>query len=487
MTPEAWWSRLRAAALVGTGRRAVPPSTSLGVAERNEPPEQRALDGAALGAMLHRAGQLPDRGEQVVPAPEDRLPAAPARALQVLDLVLDQPPAGMGNTEILLRAWLAACADSGHRVPHTRLSVLLERGERSSALRAPLRAVIDERGRWLAARNPAWAWALVRAEDVVRRDHEDVDADAWALLPDTERATALQRVRYRDPARGRELLLGTWPKDPAKVRAAHLEALAIGLSADDEHVLEAALDDRAASVRAVAVDLLDGLPGSARAARMAGRLRPLLRTSGLLGRTLEVALPDDPDPDGVRDGLGKPPPGRSSRGWWLERIVAGAPLDVWGDNPDKVVRKVDADDALKGLRRAAVRRHDVAWAEALLPRHPDPELVQVLPATRREQVVLSLLGQTDRPQLGRLLAAVPGPWSRELSEAVVTDLAGRKHPYGSLEDLPLSRLHPLARSRLERWLARIPDKSPVDKALRRSVRNLVQLHSLRDTISEAFR
>lgn len=487
ITPDGWWSRLRAAALVGTGRRPVPDITPLGVAGRAGSAEQRALDGAALGAALHRAGRLPARVQApAAAAAPDRLPVAPPRAVQVLDLLLDQPPAGLGNTEALLRTWLEACAGSGHRVPHVRLPVLLGRGEHATALRQPLRAAIDERGRWLAARNPAWVWALTGGEDVVGEDG-DVDPDAWALLPDAERAAALQRLRYRDADRGRELLLGTWATDPAKVRAAHLQALAIGLGTADTDVLESALDDRAGSVRAVAADLLDALPGSPRGSRMAERLRPLLHTTGLLGRGLEVALPDDPDPAAVRDGLGKPPAGRARRGWWLERIVAGAPFEVWGEDPGRVVRRLSQDDALAGLRRAAVRRHDAAWAEALLSTRPDPDLLHLLPAGRREQVVLGLLGATDRALLGPLLAAVPGPWSPDLSEAVVADLARRKHPYGHLDDLPLSRLHLAARPRLERWQARIPESSPTDKALRRSVRNLVQLHSLRETISEAFR
>jgi hypothetical protein len=222
---------------------------------------------------------------------------------------------------------------------------------------------------------------------------------------------------------------------------------------------------------------------------MAERLRPLVGTTGLLGRSVEVALPDEPDAAGVRDGLGPAPAGRSQRGWWLETMVAGAPLDVWGEQPDRAVRRLhEHDEVLAGLRRAAVRRSDARWAAALLAVGVEPRLVGVLPAAERERTVLDLLGRTERAGLGPLLDVVPGPWTAAFSEAVVDDLSRRTFPGGHLDDLALlaDRLHPAARPRLEHWLSRIPAKTPSDKALARNVRNLVQLQSLRETISEAF-
>lgn len=494
------WSRqLRAAALVGTARRPAPSSTTLGCADRPAgSSDERALDCAALAAALYRAGRVSTTAtrETVTAAGPDERPGAPARAVQLLDLLLDQPPAGARNSDTLLQHWLIACVRSRHRLPHARLPTMLERGTKVGFLRGPVREVLDERGRWLAGKNPDWAWACTEAAQA-SVDPTDIDADAWAQLPDPERLSALHRLRAQDPDAARQLLLSTWGQDPAKVRQAHLETLGTRLSSADEALLESALDDRAASVRALAADLLDGLPDSARGRRMEQRLRPLLQHKGLLGRTLEVLLPEDPDGPGIRDGLGKATAGRSARGWWLERIVAGAPFDVWGDDPDRVVGKVDGD-VRAGLRRAALRRQDAAWARALLQLGPDPQLLAVLPPAEREQLTAGLLGQTDRAALSELLAAVPAPWSAGFSELVVADLSRRQHtgtaqqkarlPGGYIEDLALgTRLDPSVRPLLERWLARIPDKTPADQALARSVRQLVQLHALRETISEAFR
>ena len=56
-----------------------------------------------------------------------------------------------------------------------------------------------------------------------------------------------------------------------------MAALLVGLGLADEPFLESCLDDRARPVREEACRLLDRLPGSARAARMADRLRPFMR------------------------------------------------------------------------------------------------------------------------------------------------------------------------------------------------------------------
>lgn len=479
-----WTRQLRSAALVGTARRPVPTPEPLGWAARPAAPAaEQALDAAALAAALHRAGHLPATiTEGPDPAPPDERPAASERAGQLLDLLLEQPPAGAANADALLQHWLRACAEGGRRLPHHRLPALLDRATRVAPLRGPLRAVVDARGHWLAALNPDWAW--VGAPSTTTAPPEP--AEEWAHLPDPERLGALRRIRSQDPAAARALLESTWAQDPARVRAEHLAVLAERLSADDEDLLERALDDRAVSVRNVATDLLDGLPDSARGRRMDLRLRALVHHKGLLGRSLEVLLPEDPDGPGIRDGLGKQPAGRSARGWWLERIVAGAPLDVWGEDPARVVGKVGSD-VRAGLRRAVVRRQDVAWARALLQLGPDPELLGVLPADERERAAAGVLRHLDRHALAAFLARLPAPWSPALSEAVVADLS-RRPAVGYLDDLALGeRLHPAVLPLLQRWLPRIPDKTPTDKALARSVRHLVQLHTLRHAISEAFR
>jgi hypothetical protein len=516
---DTWWRHLGSAALVGTSRRAAPsvadvPLVGAVVADRADArPEQAALDAAALGAVLRRAGRLPEVAAVAVPAaPPDRHPQAPPRARQLLTLLLEQPPADRDGTGELLRHWCEECRATGHRVPHALLPALLDRAA-SDELRAVVSGVLDARGHWLAAQCPSWSWvprssALQGALDRIAREFgpaakatrdsdpaaASVDPQRWALGSTDERVAQLRRLRYADPAAGRDLLATTWSTDNAKDRRVLLESLHVGLGPDDEEVLERALDDRAASVRDRAAELLDALPTSRRAARMAERLRPLIRETGLLRKQLEVALPDDPDAAGRRDGLGKPPAGRSARGWWLERIVAGAPLDAWGTPAATVVARVSEPDVLAGLRAAAVARRSEEWARALLGRDAVlapgevAELLGALPTAEREEAVIARLGRGPMPAPAVVVGAAGMPWSPRLSRAVVDHLARlRPEQVGLALEHLLPRmvrgLHTDAVPALQAWRERAQLARRHDQQLG----SLIQSRTLKQTISEAFR
>jgi hypothetical protein len=495
---EVWWRRVGSAALVGTARRSAPSVAEVEVAGAGAPvprpdarPEEAALDAAALGGALRRAGRLPSTGALAVPsAPTERVPEAPPRARQLLELLLSQPPTDTTGTEVLLLHWSATCRETGYRVPHALLPALLDRST-SRELRGQVAQAVGERGRWLATQNPAWSWLQQgpeRPSPTVSTDGEHlVDPRRWALQSTGRRLAQLSELRSRDPAAGRDLLLTTWSSDSAKDRRALLETFLVNLGPGDEDLLEGALDDRAASVRDLAALLLDGLPESRRASRMAARLRRLISETGRLRRHLEVRLPDDPDAAGRRDGLGKPPAGRSARGWWLERIAAGAPFDAWAGPPDKVVPRIDDPDVLAGLRRAAVVRRDADWARALLGLGVEPELLAVLPAAEREQRVTDQLGRASHTGLPALLTCLPTRWSPQLSAAVVARLARLKpeETGQALEPLMpqlVRGLHPDAIPALQRWRTRTELPRRYDNQLG----SLIQSRSLRQTISEAF-
>lgn len=513
-----WWRDLGSAALVGTARRPVPALPDLGVPGLRLPDDLRSeealLASAALGAAARRAGHhVPSTDEATgwSGAPADMWPEAGRLAVQLLELVITQPPAGPLHRPPLLAHWLGCAAVAGRRVPHHLLPVLLELATSHRQLRPPTALAIDERGRWLAARREDWAWVTEAFAAATARaaatglpigpssssstDPADADPaptvptdDEWARLASAERPVLIGLLRPAAPAAARALVESTWQTDSAKDRRAHLDALRVGLGPDDEPLLERALDDRAASVREGAQALLDALPGSRRAARMAARLRPLLHSKGVLKRTIEVTLPDEPDAAGVRDGLGKPPPRRSARGWWLERIAAGAPLSVWtdvaGGDPATVVSRLSDVDALSGIRAAARARGDAQWAAAVLGRVWDPALVPALDAGVREHVVLARVG-TDHAGTA-LLQHVPAPWSAELSGQVLARLRGAKAPAMHVQQaLPVlvRSLHPGALPDLERWLDSIKD----DRSLSTNLRHLLQFHSVKRSITEAFR
>ena len=494
---EHWWRQVGNAALVGTARRPVPALPRLGGAGALErtgdpsPREESLLDAIALGATALRAGSRLGHGEPPDRAPGDERPEAGRLAVQLLELVLTQPPAGTQQRSALLAHWLRAAAAAGRRVPYGLMPGLLDLATSHRDLRRVAAAVLDRRGLWLASQRDEWRWALDAAAGVDVAAEPTVSPGEWARLRSTDRLAVVSSLRARDPAAARGLVMSTWTSDTARDRRAFLEALRIGLSGDDEPLLEQALDDRAQTVREVAWDLLDGLPESARAERMAARLRPLIDSKGLLKRALEVRMPDEPDPAGVRDGLGRPPPRRSARGWWLEQISAGAPLDVWtrasGADPATTVARLSDEDARAGIRRAVRARRDGEWAFALLQLGWDATLVRALPRHQREGVVLARVESSpDRPlETAALLGSVDAPWSAQFSASLVARLRGSKT--GSVvvaHAMPhlVAGLHPTALGALESWLG----SSGADRALATNLRHLLQFHSVKRSITEAF-
>ena len=520
------WIDLRSSALVGTGRRRVPEVALVAtigarpaadIDDDLTPSATALLDAAAvIGAGRRAGGRTLDAAAVGAlappPASDDATPVAGAVAVSLLELLLGpMPPAGTHRVELVAH-WLASADATDRRVPPRLLVPLLDHATANPAQRATASVVLGERGRWLAGLNPDWAWAAV--EQVIgsiggtgRADRlgtvAAADPDEWARLGSSARIAVLRATRAADPAAGRELLATTWSTDPATARVAHLSVLADGLADADEDLLEAALDDRAASVRQQAMALLDGLPTSARARRMAERLAPLVRVEGRWrNRSLAVALPDDPDAAAVRDGLVPPPPNRSARGWWIEQLAAGAPLELWtersGTDPAACLALLAQSgsaggagagaDARAGILRAVLARHDAAWAAAMFRSTPDPRLLAAVDPATRIELVTEQLRAKQRPNTVKLVALighVPAPWPLPFSVLVLESIRADSSPVAALVNAGpalATGLHPGAQDHLERWLAGLEDQPQVGAALR----TLISFQSLHRSITEAF-
>ncbi|MFN2320422.1 MAG: DUF5691 domain-containing protein, partial [Dermatophilaceae bacterium] len=458
----AWWDEVSTCALVGTGRRPVPKPphelvAALGV-DHDGPgstdvdvhvhPETRLLDQIAIGTAW-LGGAVPSVApESLEPAPDETLPLAPPMALQILELVLTEALAAPAATPALVADWAEAAFVHGVRVPPLLVPQLLDhaalgagRGTPSAVqreTRAALLAVTGERGRWLAALDPRWQSLLTtnppssspaRHDLQTSDDHAPALPDDWAQLPLGDQIELLTRLRSHEPDAVREAVAEGCRSGSARERAAYLRVLADNLGSADEELLEHALADRAGGVREEAARLLARLPDSARAARMGERLRPLVSvTTRLFRRKVTVLLPDPPDPAGVRDGLGKPPRGRSVRGHHLTEIIAGAPLALWreltGLEPEAILAGLDlSDDVIPGLRRAAAGQRDPVWARALIEHSGiHPALLDVLDPADAERFVTDRLRGANAQEGALVLERVPGPWGPALSEAAVDHL-----------------------------------------------------------------
>ena len=443
------WPEVLAAALVGT--------------QRTGGDAEALLDTVAGHALRRRAGTALVPGVPLpAPAPADPAGFVGPDAVALVDALLATdsatrdavPVRDMAGRLELLAEWLGAAA--GRRVPPELVPALLDVGRRHHHLRPVLAEVAGPLAHWLAAQRPDWGYAAAG-----RPAQSTVDGpEVWELGSIGRRGGYLHRLRQRDPAQARKLLEATWDAETPDDRAVLLSALKTGLSLDDEPLLERALDDRRRQVRVVAADLLGRLPDSAYGRRMAARALACvdLDTAGPTGSRTGPDSGTGTGPDGGtgpigieppatcdrpmrRDGIApRPPAGTGERAWWLEEILARAPLSVWPAPARFLARPVSEAWAVtvrRGLARAAAAQHDIAWALALVDPltagvvtdgQPDDRLLlkalyDVLPA---QELAARAAAALDRGLVGAMavelehvLALCPRPWPPAVAEAVL--------------------------------------------------------------------
>jgi hypothetical protein len=453
------WDDITTTALMGTERHPgklpaeanSPLDIALARIDKRDP-ETVLLAAAGLVTIYRKAGAKCGVSTVELPAPAipDTLPECSPKAANLLAIVFTN-----GEYRELLPEALTLLIDAGKRVSPALLPDLLDLGRQNTSIRDDLMRVIDNRGTWLAGQNPDWSYAALMLPNHAISPMiggKGVELGEWALAPRAARVAALRALGERDPATARELLRSTWSTESADDRAALLAARIVNLAQEDEDFLEAALDDRSALVRGVAVDLLSRLPESRYVRRMVERARRMVsvRYDFAAGHVLEVNLPRERDAAMIRDGIEadgstrQSPPGTTDEGirsGWLRQIVASIPPSHWSREFDRppadILDLVDKSDWADVLRRAliqAANRHpDIEWTLALVRaliqnRSATQQLTELapaigrLPATEIEPIVLIVL---DRAPLGApgplrtLLNTYPGRWSPTLTQAVL--------------------------------------------------------------------
>ena len=378
--------RLLAAAMVGTERQplAWPPAADpVGalLAEATGTAPEPAIGLLRCAAAIAVCAQAGAGGAPAQPLPE----AAAAEARAAL-----QDPAALAGLDVALRdgpqrlqqELLQRLGDAGLRLPPPLLPAALDLGRRQAALRPALTPVLGERGRWLAAHNEHWRYALGAAET------GSVDT-RWSEGSLEQRRAVLAEERRRDPASARERLQAALPELPARERAELLTALAEGLSPEDEALLDSLRADRGREVRAAALALLQRLPGSAHAGRARARLSAVL-TRDMSGHW-HIEPPAAADPTWAADGIDAARPKHESlgeRAWWLHQLVRQVPPAWWTqrtglDAPALLAWARGGDWAealLRGWLDALRNTPDAAWCDALLDAWP-AGLLRESPAT----------------------------------------------------------------------------------------------------------
>jgi hypothetical protein len=194
---------------------------------------------------------------------------------------------------------------------------------------------------------------------------------------------------------------------------------------------------------------------------MVTRLASLVSVTGRPRRRLDVELPGEPDAaarrDGISDSVGR---AGGQRAAWLSQIVGATPLSFWEDRlalaPNDVVRLAkNHADVLRGLEHAATRQHDARFAIALFDLRPRASL----------------------------LAAVPSPWTAELSRSVIDRMRAHEPNafwLAAIVEVAATRLDVSVTPLVESWLGQLGD----DDARRRDLRRLLHALTLRRTIAE---
>uniref|UniRef100_UPI0028AF1E7F DUF5691 domain-containing protein n=1 Tax=Comamonas sp. TaxID=34028 RepID=UPI0028AF1E7F len=290
-----------------------------------------------------------------------------------------------GHAPELQALALASLDEAGQRLPYALLVDALHQGRQSVELRQWLTPVLGERGRWLAAQNPQWAYA--------HGVQETADAEQiWQEGSLEQRVALLLQQRATDPAGARARLEASLKELGARERALMVQSLARGLSADDEALLEKLLGDRSKEVRESAASLLARLPHSPHSQRMGAALQAMLSQDAQ--GEWQIEPPQEGHKDWERDGVTLQPPAyiKGHRAWWLQQLVELTPLDFWHRYLDKTPeqlwewsRRSDWKSALRQGWIAALRaQRNVRWLPLIQSMESDSRSSDVLPLLMAE-------------------------------------------------------------------------------------------------------
>ena len=225
-----------------------------------------------------------------------------------------------------------------------------------------LRKIIGKRGEWLMHQNPSWHKILPIE-----------NPELWAVGNREERISVLKYLRSKFPDLASEMLQQSWDKENPKDKVAFLEVLAENTTANDELFLESCLDDKKKEVRLSAAALLSRIPSARLVQRISKRLENLVFFEN---GNLIVQLPEEPDAEGMRDGLfaKMKVPQQGLRTAWLAQIIAFLPPSIWEEkfdlSPLEVLEVFLNTDFVQVLLAATLSSTtstpDAKWAEAFL-------------------------------------------------------------------------------------------------------------------------
>ncbi|MBV9709351.1 MAG: hypothetical protein JO011_00375, partial [Ktedonobacteraceae bacterium] len=431
--------------------------------------ERKLLLSAGAWAVYRQAGR---KAQQIAVVPEPSAPETLRPCSRKAALLLSRLLKGE-HTDLLPEA-LERLRKAGMHLPFNLLPQALNGlNHQSKELHAIIFPVLGERGRWLSTFNPAWNWV----RDFLPGDENSLSADAetiWQEGTTAQRVEILYRLRAVDQEKARSWLEAAWKQEKAEVRCELAATLEIGLSASDEAFLENALDDRAASVRAVAASLLARIPTSAFVGRM------YTRGSAMLNRVkgkLSVEPPNEIEKDWLRDGIiENPPEKQGKRTMWLIQVLSTIPPTFWethlGARPAELIALTTKDkqwgsaviygwsgavsnyntpDWVLPLWNWWCRNYDKVKDDDIRDYYMRAKLLKCMSPREAEQAILTLLAEEKREPDNHwldLLSELPRPWSVEFGHACLQLL----RTYCSMQRIKAKNFNPYS----DPWFGHLP-------------------------------
>lgn len=293
---------------------------------KEETAAHRLLIAMGAASLMRKAGQLPIASD-AFPAWEN----APAETVPTLGLLGEQCLRAILEEEDveLLSTYLERFQAHARRIPAQFIVPLMSLAANNKVLAQRILVQSGERGIWLAKLHPEWS-TLLNADASA--------ADPWNTGTLAQRAAYLAHMRQRDPAQARELLAAGLKQESSKDLPALLQSMRPGLSMQDAPLLEPLVKSKARDVRASAAALIARIPDHpAQAALFSiSSARIELKGNMILGRKLEVVLPDAYDPTWATLGI-EPKSGRfpTERTAWLGQMIALVPPQRWCERFDR--------------------------------------------------------------------------------------------------------------------------------------------------------
>ena len=277
------------------------------------------------------------------------------KSVRHLQLILD------GKFSAIFPEFLNHLLENGKHLPTSLLPSLMARSGINEWWHM-IEVSLSDTGKWLLAQHPKWCILVERP-----------DEKFWETGDKFQRTALFRYWRMNDPLAATEHLGSAWDSENYRGKKLFIKELAVGLSSNDEPILEKALQDRRKEVRREAVVLLAKLPLSEYSERMFQRaLDMLFYEKG----KWHFNIPDEPDKKAVADGILAIDPSwkGGTKAGYLGQIFSKIPPSRWElhfeADPQAVLKLFTRTDwsnvLLRALANAAVFHGDDNWAGAMV-------------------------------------------------------------------------------------------------------------------------